>query len=105
MKKNLLHFPESLKEAARSFRVTASSLVALGIIITASAPGDIFAARGESCTRTVVNPWEQKNYGREITASRTRTSKTFERNDGKLSSFISAGSIHYKNEQSQWQEI
>jgi hypothetical protein len=98
MKKNLLRIRESLIKFGTfrfSIAVCLASLVSTGI----------HAASAEAPGGTGVKPWENEKFTHELTSQRTRTSKAFERLDGKISSFISPASIHYKNETGSWEEI
>lgn len=52
-----------------------------------------------------VQPWQAKGLKQEVETKRTRNSKHFDIGNNKTTSFISIGSLHFKNTNNVWEEI
>lgn len=52
-----------------------------------------------------VQPWQAKGLKQEVESKRTRNSKHFDIGNNKTTSFMSVGSIHFKNANNTWEEI
>jgi RHS repeat-associated protein len=87
--------------------VSALCLVAVGVAGsgTAKAADPAPAAVPEQPARTPARLGPPSRDGRELLDLRTRTSRTYQRNDGSRLSVISAGPTNYRDAQGQWRPI